>query len=646
MAPMSVTQPRLPDWLVQNRNFVLLWCAYGVAAFGDHLSEMALLKERGGLSRPDVTRLQAIITFGFFLPFVVLGPIAGWWSDRASRKATMIAADVIRAVLVLNLAAIVGWLVAALPPAYADLSIILPLVGIGGLAAFFSPARQAMLPTLVRDDQLVRANAMISGLGTIGAIASAVVGGWLVNTVGTGWNFRLNAVTFLVSAACVAGIAMSRTRAVPHPPVEGVWKPVKAGFRYVREHRRVWQLILLGAIFWAGAGAVISVVPAVANLDFPEDYTAAGVFRGLLGIGLATGAVVMTLIGPALPVQLAVSTALLSACGWMLLLAVSVGLRLGPIVSGMCLFGIGGAGSALLVTIMATIQRFVPDSRRGRVFGVSDMCTMGAMVLATGLLGLPPIPEIDRYIPALLVGVAVMLGASLVFAMREYRRGDPHPLMLRITWWAVMFYARFWLRVKRIGPCTVPREGPVILAANHTAGVDPMAIYATCTHRLPSFMVAQEHYRVPIAHYFMSLAHSIPVDRSNPGRSALTQCVKHLRAGGCLGIFPQGTFETPGDSTPDAKAGIGWIALRSGAVVVPAHISGTRYTDNPFRAYFMRHQMRIRYGPPIDLTRFEGREKAREAADELTGLIMDEIRKLAPNSAGAPDPRAAAPVPG
>ena len=51
------------------------------------------------------------------------------------------------------------------------------------------------------------------------------------------------------------------------------------------------------------------------------------------------------------------------------------------------MFCIGGAGAALLVTILSTIQHFVPDSRRGRVFGVSDMATMGAMVAASGLLG-------------------------------------------------------------------------------------------------------------------------------------------------------------------------------------------------------------------------------------------------------------------
>src|SRR5262245_34306293 len=107
-SPVARTAPRpqarLPDWLVQNRNFVLLWAAYGVAAIGDHLSEQALLKVSGGLHRPDVTRVQALMTFGFFLPFVFLGPFAGWWSDRFSRKTTMVVADLLRAGIVFNMA--------------------------------------------------------------------------------------------------------------------------------------------------------------------------------------------------------------------------------------------------------------------------------------------------------------------------------------------------------------------------------------------------------------------------------------------------------------------------------------------------------------------------------------------------------------
>ncbi len=427
MTTLDRPAPRLPDWLVQNRNFVLLWAAYGVAAFGDHLSEMALLKERNAFNRDDLTRVQALITFGFFLPFVVLGPLAGWWCDRFSRRTTMIVADLVRAGLVFNMGWIVGTLARYLPAAQGDYSVVLPLGIVGALAAFFSPARQALLPTLIRDHQLIRANAMISALGTIGGVLSAVIGGILVQQFGPRFNYMANTVTFLLSAACVTGIAMSRSRAVAHPHLDGLWAPLRDGFRYVWTHARVGQLIALGTVYWAAAGVVISVVPAVARQYFGENYSAAGTFRGIIVLGLATGAGVITVIGPKLSIPAALLAGFGSAALGLVGLVVTVVCKagpipaLGPIPAGVSLFTMGAGGAAILVTIMACLQRFVPDSRRGRVFGVSDMCTMATMVAATGVLGLSWIEHLDRYIPWLLSVTAAGMLLTMILAWRQYR---------------------------------------------------------------------------------------------------------------------------------------------------------------------------------------------------------------------------------
>lgn len=628
------TEPYLPDWLVRNRNFVLLWAAYGVAAFGDHLSEMALLKERNAFQSDYLTRIQALITFGFFLPFVVLGPLAGWWSDRFSRRTTMIAADLIRAVIVFNMAIIVGQLAAWLPATYGDYSIVIPPVIVGTLAAFFSPARQAMLPTLIRDDQLVRANAMISALGTIGGVLAAVVGGYIVQQWGPAWNYHLNAATFCCSAAFVTCIAMSRARAVPHPRLEGVWAPLRAGFRYVRNHARVLQLILLGTAYWAAAGIVISVVPAIAKLYYGENYAMAGTFRGLLVIGIASGAAVLTILGAAVPIPIALLAGLGGAGFWTLALAATTLLKLGPVLTGVCLFGMGGAGAAILVTIMAALQRFVPDSRRGRVFGVTDMFTMAALVAATGLLGLPHIEHLDDYVCWLLAATGVGLLATMALAWRDYRRGDPFSAPLWIMWRLVRLYAGFWCRAKRLGLCTVPRHGPVILAANHTAGIDPLLIFATCPHRKISFLVARE-YMHGLAGAFMRLVDCIPLDRERPSHGSLAEACRLLKREGCLGIFPQGQLEPPGKPPRDTRGGAGWLALRSGAIVIPCHIAGTQYSDRVIGSFFHRHHVRVRYGRPVDLSAFRGREKERDAPRLATDAIMCAIRALAPEGGDA-----------
>ncbi len=409
----------LPRLLILNRNFVLLWAAYGISALGDHLSEMALLRTVGGLERPDVTRVQALMTFCFFAPFVVLGPLAGWWADRFSRRGTMIAADLARAVVMITLPytvpLLLGW-------GLGDFAATLPLAAAGALAAFFSPARQALLPTLIRSEHLVRANALISGLGTIGAILSAIIGGWLVDLHHDGklhleWNYRLDALTFVVSAVLLWGMAMHRTRAVPHTITPGVWTPVREGFAYVFQHRRILQIILLGTVFWAAAGVVISIVPAIVRDVFGGQYSDAGIYRGLIAAGIAIGSAVLTVLGNRARLQPVVLVGVLGGAAWMLALDAAVWWKLGRLFTGVCLFMIGVHGAGILVSVMVVIQRFVPNNRRGRVFGVADMTTMGAIVASTGLLGLPHIPQLDRYIP-LLIGLtaAGLLAAGGVAA--------------------------------------------------------------------------------------------------------------------------------------------------------------------------------------------------------------------------------------
>ena len=168
----------------------------------------------------------------------------------------------------------------------------------------------------------------------------------------------------------------------------------------------------------------------------------------------------------------------------------------------------------------------------------------------------------------------------------------------------------------------------MILAINHTAGVDPMAIYATCTHRLASFVVAREYYHLPVLGWFQRLAACVPVDRKRPGRSFFSSSLRLLRDGGCLAIFPEGTWAEPGEPPPEAKAGIGHLALRSGATVIPCHISGTKYAYSPFRSYFLRHDIRVRYGRPIDLSPLIARQREGDVAREASELIMSRIRAL------------------
>src|SRR5688500_17453407 len=153
----SLRPPPAPPWqggeikreqpaagLFRNRQFMLLWFAYGISAMGDHISEMALLKTRDAINAPNLTQLQAMITFMFMLPFFVLGPVTGILADRLPRRGIMVFADLVRAGLMFNFM----WLLQQFSGG-GHWQAFIPLMIVGVFAALFSPARSAFLPTLI-----------------------------------------------------------------------------------------------------------------------------------------------------------------------------------------------------------------------------------------------------------------------------------------------------------------------------------------------------------------------------------------------------------------------------------------------------------------------------------------------------------------
>jgi MFS family permease len=291
---------RIPANVFLNRNFLLLWAAYGIAAIGDNMNDTGQLALVNALETEKSVRLMALMMFGLMLPFLILGPVAGWAADRISRQLTMISADVIRGVIVLNFATIIPWLLGI---GFGDYTVMSTQIMLGMLGAFFSPARQAMLPTLVRHDQLVTANGMIGAIAPIGAVIGFLIGGIIVDQAGPVWNFRINAVTFLSSATLIAFIIVPRGVHQVGAAGESMLAPLLEGFAYVRSHRRVLSLIAILSVFWGAAGVVYACVPAIVTKLVSDKYTDVGTYRALTAMGMIPGAVLMSLLGKHLGIK-------------------------------------------------------------------------------------------------------------------------------------------------------------------------------------------------------------------------------------------------------------------------------------------------------------------------------------------------------
>jgi len=125
----------------------------------------------------------------------------------------------------------------------------------------------------------------------------------------------------------------------------------------------------------------------------------------------------------------------------------------------------------------------------------------------------------------------------------------------------------------------------------------------------------------------------VPIKRDGHDVAGTKAALRHLKAGKSLGIFPEGRIPAPGEVL-EPKEGAAMLALRTNAVVVPAHISGTRYSDTVLAAFFRRHYARVRFGKPIDLSEYRGTRPSKEAVGQVAKLLMREIRALGEDRGG------------
>ncbi len=612
--------------LYRNRSFVLIWCAYFISAAGDHLSEQAILKTQHALQQGvDVTPMMARMTFLFFVPFFLFGPVMGYFADRFARRILMITADIVRMVIMASF----GYLITVLSnysPAWGP---FIPITVVGVFAALFSPARSAMLPTLISREQLVPANALIRAVGVIATVLSAGLGGYLADHYHPEVAFRLDALTFLASAVAVFFIVQPSTVHLQPPTERGMFEDLFAGLRYVFQHKRVRQLFAVGTVFWFSAAAIRAVVPALVKDTYHRtEYMDVSMFQVLLALGMVLGAGLLTLLGNSLRSEIAITWSLATAGLGSVLLSCSalvpLPTSLAYILGAIAIVGVGVAGSALIASYNALLQRIVPDRYRGRVYGVFDVCTIGGLLLASGLLGIPKWERLDRAVGYIIIATAALLLFTGILSLRQR-------LLPATDGWAYAFAAnlneficRFWYRLKRQGPCTIPRTGPVIVTANHTCSADPLLLSAACRHRMIAFMIAREFSNIPVARRFVRLVNCIPVNRDGHDSSATRQAMRHLRNNSALGIFIQGRIAKPGE-VPPPKDGVALLALRTGATVIPAYISGTRYTESVTAGFFVRHRAEVRFGHPVDLSDLRG-STSRENVAQATARIFEAIR--------------------
>lgn len=213
--------------------------------------------------------------------------------------------------------------------------------------------------------------------------------------------------------------------------------------------------------------------------------------------------------------------------------------------------------------------------------------------------------------------------------------------LIRVGSAVLRLIVRAIVRLKIEGDLTaVPREGPLIIAANHASSADPVLIGAflnSAINRPLNWLGKRELMEFGLTGWAFRRAGIHPVDRNAADLEAFRSAMRILEAGQVLAVFPEGTRSHDG-SLQTVREGVGMLALRSGATVLPvAVVDSDRMWPRGRLLPRFGKRVTVRYGTPFkvadegELGKAKGSSRDRRGATEAaTRLIMTRIAALLP----------------
>ncbi len=371
----NITNPPSP---FRDRDFLLLWLGQMISSLGDAASiivvPIAIYTYTHSVHNLDKIALS-IWALASALPVILLGLFAGVFVDRWNRRRTMLVSDLVRAGVSLLLLLVHSkqdiWLfyIAAFLAA--------------AFSCFFSPARYALMASILPRQMLMRANAISTSGMQIVSFAGPVLTAVLLKLVHARGIFLFDAITFLLSALCIFLVARTEQAPAKKRLFAGVWHEMKEGLTYIRRSQTLSAILTLLTIVILGAGIYNTL-----EVAFAKDiwHVTDGQFAGLMAaFGLGMIAAGLLVAGPlrniSPPRLIAAALALMAAAGFAFAFATTY------VWGGAALFALGLGNMLVNIPIVTLFQDSAPNAMLGRIFSTSALLQRTAMFVAAGLAG-------------------------------------------------------------------------------------------------------------------------------------------------------------------------------------------------------------------------------------------------------------------
>ncbi|MFN0075933.1 MAG: MFS transporter [Prosthecobacter sp.] len=577
-------------------SIVLVLVVQALNSFSDNFVKMLLIALSIIIAKDSWVGRHMELWLGaiFSLPYMIFAPLAGYWSDRFSKRNVIIWMQVMQILCFI-------WLTIALWMKRVPGSLEICLVGFFLLAvqaAVLSPAKMGVMKELAGSRRLGRVSGWLQVTMLAGILGGMWAGGTWYGTeyekTGDAWMsalWPLIIISVLGIGELLASLCIQKTPA--HPEVH--WRKsmalehfesVKIVFR-----RRSIRLAALGVTyFWFISNAISFILvtltkelhPGTTGGDGPMELAKVA---GILGIGVISGSFFASHVS-----KNRIEMGLIPLGGF--------GLVVGLLWSGLATLGsswmyagiifTGAAGGCFMVPLYAFAQDKAEKHEKARIHaGMNLMDCLGTLV-AVAIVGLMKWLEFSSSTQFLLLAIPTFVAA--VYIMRLL----PQDLVKLLLLAAV----RLIYKVKPFHAGCVPATGGVLLLPNHVSYVDALVVAASC-RRPVRFVIWDMLYRLWWLNGFLRLIGTVPISPTR-AKDAVRSVAAALKEGEVVCLFPEGQITRHG-MINELRKGFELMARQGDAQVVPVCLAGLYGSIFSFQGgkFFTKRPKHLRY--PVEV---------------------------------------------
>jgi len=408
--------------VLKQPNFLLLWISQIVSQFGDRLTQMALIGLVYRLQPSSPVGLAKIMSIPVIAVFLI-SPFAGVYVDRWNKKKTLWVSDLMRGIFILAIAIVAFWS-KFLPGVY--LLIFLSFCA----GRFFIPAKMAVIPELVEEEQTLMANSLVNTTGMIAAMLGFGLGGMIVEKWGVETAFVIDAGTFLLSALLISLIRIKNGhRFDPHDLIDlgkdafnkvknSVLHEMKEGIKYIIETRETQYAAKIFSLLFSCVGALYVVFVVFIQDTFKSGTMDLGWFAVACGAGLFVGSILYGKLGKNAPLKRMITASLALISAWLLFMVSVLHVwAFKPFAFCSCLI-LGLFSAPVLIGVNTLIHNESKNEFWGRIFSSLEVVIHFAFIVWMFLASFLA-EKLSTFTIIVAVGIIILIFAIYMFIKED-----------------------------------------------------------------------------------------------------------------------------------------------------------------------------------------------------------------------------------